>query len=427
MSQDNFSQSSNASHGTTNEAQQVLDVFWEREMDEIRNLGQNDFKSQELPLARIKKIMKLDEDVKMISAEAPVLFAKAAELFITELSLRAWVHTEDNKRRTLQRNDIAMAITKYDQFDFLIDIVPREELKPPKRTEENVRTATMHPDQVQYYFQLAQQHQAALQQQQTSGVSQQGQQTQIQQAQPQQIQLVPASAAVQQIATTQPLSVQNASPTFSVPNVLQVQAVSNEAAQQQAQVQVQQVQVQNNQQTSAQQVLQLQQPIANQVNQAGGGIQIVQQFLNSNGEIQQIPFQLNPSQLQLIRMQMQGQNTNQPIIIHAAPVQQNASQVQQTATQVSAENLWNGVNSNENQQYPQGTVFQQASQQLTQQQQAQAVYQIQQVAQASGQVATSGTPVFLTQTPGGGTATVQIQAVTADQHSSTDEEQQQSQ
>ncbi|CAL1283452.1 unnamed protein product [Larinioides sclopetarius] len=389
MSQDNFSQSSNASHGTTNEAQQVLDVFWEREMDEIRNLGQNDFKSQELPLARIKKIMKLDEDVKMISAEAPVLFAKAAELFITELSLRAWVHTEDNKRRTLQRNDIAMAITKYDQFDFLIDIVPREELKPPKRTEENVRTATMHPDQVQYYFQLAQQHQAALQQQQTSGVSQQGQQTQIQQAQPQQIQLVPASAAVQQIATTQPLSVQNASPTFSVPNVLQVQAVSNEAAQQQAQVQVQQVQVQNNQQTSAQQVLQLQQPIANQVNQAGGGIQIVQQFLNSNGEIQQIPFQLNPSQLQLIRMQMQGQNTNQPIIIHAAPVQQNASQVQQTATQ--------------------------------------AVYQIQQVAQASGQVATSGTPVFLTQTPGGGTATVQIQAVTADQHSSTDEEQQQSQ
>lgn len=38
----------------------------------------------------------------MISAEAPVLFAKAAEIFISELSLRAWVHTEDNKRRTLQ-------------------------------------------------------------------------------------------------------------------------------------------------------------------------------------------------------------------------------------------------------------------------------------------------------------------------------------
>ncbi|GIX81927.1 nuclear transcription factor Y subunit gamma [Caerostris extrusa] len=231
MSQDGLS---NTSHGTGNEAQQVLDIFWDREMEEIRNLNQSDFKSQELPLARIKKIMKLDEDVKMISAEAPVLFAKAAELFITELSLRAWVHTEDNKRRTLQRNDIAMAITKFDQFDFLIDIVPREELKPQKRNDDGVRTATMHPDQVQYYFQLAQQHQAALQQQQNSGVSQPNQQAQIPQAQPQQIQLVQASPAVQQIATTQALSVQNASPTFSVPNVLQVQAVPTETSQQQA-------------------------------------------------------------------------------------------------------------------------------------------------------------------------------------------------
>lgn len=43
-----------------------------------------DFKSNkhQLPLARIKKIMKSDEDVRMISAEAPVLFAKACELFI---------------------------------------------------------------------------------------------------------------------------------------------------------------------------------------------------------------------------------------------------------------------------------------------------------------------------------------------------------
>lgn len=92
--------------------------------------------------------MKLDDDVKMISAEAPVLFSKAAELFITELTLRAWIHTEDNKRRTLQRNDIAMAISKYDQFDFLIDIVPRDELKPQKtREESSSRPASSIPDQ----------------------------------------------------------------------------------------------------------------------------------------------------------------------------------------------------------------------------------------------------------------------------------------
>lgn len=113
-------------------------------------------------MARIKKIMKLDEDVKMISAEAPLLFAKAAEIFIHELTLRAWIHTEDNKRRTLQKNDIAMAITKYDQFDFLIDIVPRDEVKPPPVKKEPETKTIINSDQVQYYLQLAQQHQQAL-------------------------------------------------------------------------------------------------------------------------------------------------------------------------------------------------------------------------------------------------------------------------
>eukprot|EP01018_Ginkgo_biloba_P009114 Gb_08937 [translate_table: standard] len=73
--------------------------------------------------------MKADEDVRMISAEAPVIFAKACEMFILELTLRSWIHTEENKRRTLQKNDIAAAITRTDIFDFLVDIVPRDELK----------------------------------------------------------------------------------------------------------------------------------------------------------------------------------------------------------------------------------------------------------------------------------------------------------
>lgn len=73
--------------------------------------------------------MKADEDVRMISAEAPVLFAKACELFILELTIRSWLHAEENKRRTLQRNDVAAAIARTDVFDFLVDIVPREEVK----------------------------------------------------------------------------------------------------------------------------------------------------------------------------------------------------------------------------------------------------------------------------------------------------------
>lgn len=70
----------------------------------------------------------------MISSEAPVVLSKACEIFIEELTLRAWLHVEENKRRTLQRNDVATAVSKCDQFDFLIDIVPRDEVKQKPST-----------------------------------------------------------------------------------------------------------------------------------------------------------------------------------------------------------------------------------------------------------------------------------------------------
>lgn len=80
--------------------------------------------------------MKADPDVKMISAEAPILFAKGCDMFITELTMRAWIHAEENKRRTLQRSDIASALSKSDMFDFLIDIVPREEAQATRRNAQ---------------------------------------------------------------------------------------------------------------------------------------------------------------------------------------------------------------------------------------------------------------------------------------------------
>lgn len=114
-------------HQQQQQLQQQLQTFWANQYQEIEKV--NDFKNHSLPLARIKKIMKADEDVRMISAEAPVVFARACEMFILELTLRSWNHTEENKRRTLQKNDIAAAITRTDIFDFLVDIVPREDLK----------------------------------------------------------------------------------------------------------------------------------------------------------------------------------------------------------------------------------------------------------------------------------------------------------
>ena len=61
------------------------------------------------------------------------MFAKACEIFVLELSMLSWNHTEENKRRTLQRNDIVTAVSKNDTYDFLIDIVPREGAKVSKK------------------------------------------------------------------------------------------------------------------------------------------------------------------------------------------------------------------------------------------------------------------------------------------------------
>lgn len=46
-----------------NEGQKLLEEFWSNVMNDVQNAKDSDFKNQELPLARIKKIMKLDEDV----------------------------------------------------------------------------------------------------------------------------------------------------------------------------------------------------------------------------------------------------------------------------------------------------------------------------------------------------------------------------
>ena len=68
----------------------------------------------------------------MISGEAPVLMSKACELMIKDLSFRAWRHTERNRRRTLQKQDLHAAVGESEVYDFLIDIVPRVTTTTPK-------------------------------------------------------------------------------------------------------------------------------------------------------------------------------------------------------------------------------------------------------------------------------------------------------
>ncbi|KAF7820829.1 Nuclear transcription factor Y subunit C-2 [Senna tora] len=133
---------------------QALQMFWQQQLYEIQNAeairGQN-----QLPLARIKRVMKSDSDVKIISAETLILLSKACEMFIQEMSLRAWMRTEENKRRVIQRHDVAESIHENKLYDFLTDVIPLQyqgghpSLVPPPQPqlqEEHYGQAVENPN-----------------------------------------------------------------------------------------------------------------------------------------------------------------------------------------------------------------------------------------------------------------------------------------
>jgi nuclear transcription factor Y, gamma len=114
-------------------------------------LGNSKEKVHSFPLSRVKKIMKMDELIKlelerennaldgqenlsstklMVAAESPILLGKACELLIKDLSIRAWLHTQKNRRKTVQRSDIEAAVSNNEMFDFLIDVMHKQVWTP---------------------------------------------------------------------------------------------------------------------------------------------------------------------------------------------------------------------------------------------------------------------------------------------------------
>ncbi|RDX65141.1 Nuclear transcription factor Y subunit C-3, partial [Mucuna pruriens] len=105
--------------------EEKLRSFWEKQLLNIQVAEA--FKSQhKLPLARIRRVMKSDAAVQMISAETPMLMSKACEIFIQELTFRAWMRAEESNKRTMQPCDVAKAILQTDALHFLTEIVPND-------------------------------------------------------------------------------------------------------------------------------------------------------------------------------------------------------------------------------------------------------------------------------------------------------------
>jgi len=109
------------------EIRAIMARFFARELLAVTNNGKKAVATHELPLARIKRIMKQDSCVpqpRMISADAIPMMAHAATLLVRLISHIAWeVSTKPAQRNTLQHKDIIAALESASQFDFLIDII----------------------------------------------------------------------------------------------------------------------------------------------------------------------------------------------------------------------------------------------------------------------------------------------------------------
>ncbi|KAK9787375.1 hypothetical protein WJX73_008666 [Symbiochloris irregularis] len=77
-----------------------------------------------LPLSRIKKLIKQEGSVKAISAEAAFAVARATEMLVEALAVRASAHMREGQRSIIIYKDVASSVKEWPAADFLADIVP---------------------------------------------------------------------------------------------------------------------------------------------------------------------------------------------------------------------------------------------------------------------------------------------------------------
>ncbi|XP_052252040.1 chromatin accessibility complex protein 1-like [Dreissena polymorpha] len=78
----------------------------------------------DLPLSRVRTIMKSSPDVSSINQEALFLAAKATEMFIQSMAQVSLEQSTD--RNQLRYNDLADIVDSIDTLQFLQDIIPKK-------------------------------------------------------------------------------------------------------------------------------------------------------------------------------------------------------------------------------------------------------------------------------------------------------------
>uniref|UniRef100_A0A0D9XIG6 Transcription factor CBF/NF-Y/archaeal histone domain-containing protein n=1 Tax=Leersia perrieri TaxID=77586 RepID=A0A0D9XIG6_9ORYZ len=120
--------------------QRAMLKFWMWSQEQI-DLGTDNWKLT-LPTSRLRNVIRARANGMLISADLPVFVTKLCELFIQELTLRAWVFAQSQNRNILLDIDIVNAIVNTESYHFLADVVRRHQVA--KLTMSNTTVAKRH-------------------------------------------------------------------------------------------------------------------------------------------------------------------------------------------------------------------------------------------------------------------------------------------
>lgn len=91
------------------------------------------------PVARIKRIMQLDEDIGKVAQAAPTAVAKALELFMVDLVAKGAANAKEQNSKRVTATHLKSALLADPQYDFLNEIcenVPDENVKKSRGKSE---------------------------------------------------------------------------------------------------------------------------------------------------------------------------------------------------------------------------------------------------------------------------------------------------
>ncbi|RPB07664.1 hypothetical protein P167DRAFT_539924 [Morchella conica CCBAS932] len=102
-----------------------------------------------LPVSRVKKIIRLDDDVAGCSNSAAFLVTIAAEMFVQYLAEQGLKMTQGDRkqRKTMQYKDLASAVARTNNLEFLSDTIPQT--VPYKQVREKKAAKTLEKEKGQ--------------------------------------------------------------------------------------------------------------------------------------------------------------------------------------------------------------------------------------------------------------------------------------